>query len=73
MSIPSLPPDALFSDAQKAEIKNLVAEAIEEYFISTGSMTKSWLLTLATIIGSLAVIFGGAKALLGWLGFTYIR
>lgn len=62
-----------FTEAQRQELKKLVAEAMTEYFEGTGKMTKNFLITAATIIGALVVIFGGVKALLGWLGFIYIK
>ncbi|AVT83658.1 hypothetical protein [Rhodopseudomonas palustris] len=62
-----------FSDEERAEIKALFREALGEFFKETGIMSKSFIVTAATIIGSIVVIFGGLKALLAWLGFTYTQ
>lgn len=56
----------------KSELKPLVHEALTEYFEDKGSMTKKVLIGTAVVIGSITVIFGGIKAILGWLGFSYI-
>lgn len=61
-----------FTPEQEQRIKELVNEALIEFFSTKGSLTKNFLLTVATIIGSLAIIAGGFKFVLGLLGFTYI-
>lgn len=61
-----------FTEEQKQEIKQLVHEALIEFFSSKGTLTKNVLLTTAAIIGSLVVIGGGFKWLLGLLGFTIL-
>ena len=49
-----------------------MTEAMDDYFAKKGKMTKHILITTATIIGSLTVILGGAKIILGWFGFNYM-
>jgi hypothetical protein len=61
-----------FTKEQREEIKNIVHEALGEFFASKGKVTKQYLIGAAVVIGSLTVILGGFKAILGWLGFTYI-
>lgn len=62
-----------FTNDQKQEIKSLVHEAIAEYFSTKSKSAKAILIAAATIVGSLTVIFGGFKVVLGWLGFTLIN
>lgn len=62
-----------FTDEQKEEIKGIFREALNEYFATQGKTAKAVLLGMATIIGSLVVIFGGFKWFLGVIGFTYMR
>ncbi len=61
-----------FTDEQKAEIKLIVHEALTEFFTNTGRLGKNILIGTAAIIGAVIVIGGGAKMLLGWIGFSYI-
>lgn len=61
-----------FTEDQKAEIKAIVHEALLEFFSTKGSLAKNILVTLATIVGSLAVISGGLYWILKFMGFTYI-
>ena len=58
--------------ATKEDIKTLMHEAMTEYFEEKGTLTKKYLIATATIVGSIVVIGGGLKALLGWIGFTYM-
>lgn len=53
-------------------VEEVVSRLLSEFFVKAGKGTKFWLITAATIIGSIAVIGGGAKAILGWLGYHYI-
>lgn len=62
----------IFTEEQRKEIKNVVHEALVEFFSAKGKLTKQVLVGLAVIVGSLTVIFAGFKAILGWLGFHYI-
>lgn len=57
----------------KDDIKEVVREALLETLFTTGKWTKIGLITAATVIGSVAVIGGGLKWLLGLIGFTYIK
>ena len=62
-----------FTEKQKEEISLIVANAMDCYFKSKGRLGKQIIIGTAVIIGSLTVIFGGFKVILGWLGFTYMR
>lgn len=62
-----------FDDVQRAEIKDIVHEALAEFFKSYGLKGKNAILTAAVIIGAIVVILGGFKSVLGWLGFAYIK
>lgn len=61
-----------FSDEQKAEIKEIVSEALVEFFTAKGTLGKNVLVTTATIIAAVVVIGGGFKWLLGLFGFSLI-
>lgn len=65
--------DMNFTDEQKSEIKEIVTEAMSEYFLSKGKTWKSYIITVATIVGAFTVIFGGLKMILASLGFTIIN
>ena len=62
-----------FTEQQKEEIGLIVASSIDCYFQSKGKLGKQIIVGTAIVIGSLTVIFGGFKVILGWLGFTYMR
>lgn len=53
-------------------IREVFAEELRTFFKVTGLNAKTIILTTATIVGALVVIGGGAKALLGWIGFQFI-
>lgn len=53
-------------------IRAVFAEELKNFFKITGVNTKTVIVTGAVIVGSLTVIFGGAKAILGWIGFSYL-
>jgi uncharacterized membrane protein len=61
-----------FTAEQKTEIKAIMHEALAEFFSAKGKLTKSVLVTAATVIGSLVVIGGGLKWFLGLIGFHYL-
>jgi hypothetical protein len=61
-----------FTPEQEKRIKELVNEALIEFFSAKGSLTKNFLIATATIIGSIVIIGGGLKWILGFIGFTYI-
>ena len=56
----------------KAEIKEVVNEALIEFFTTKGKLSKNIIITTAVIIGSLVVIAGGFKWILGIIGFSYL-
>lgn len=56
----------------KDEIKEVVAEALIEFFTTKGKLSKNIIVTTAVVIGSIAVIGGGIKWLLGIIGFSYL-
>lgn len=64
--------EPVFTEAQKLCIKKLMEEALHNYFESKGKTVKNLIILSATVVGSLVVIFGGLKSILGWLGFHYI-
>lgn len=66
------PKQSVFTDEQREEIKVIMHEALGEFFTDKGKLGKNIILTTAVIIGALAVIAGGLKWLLGFIGFTYI-
>lgn len=57
----------------KEEIAGIVKSTMKDVLFETGKGTKAIILTTAVIIGALVVIGGGLKALLGWIGFNYIK
>ena len=57
----------------KDEMKEIVHAALVSFFTSKGALTKNFLVTTAVIIGALAVIVGGFKAVLGWFGFSIMK
>lgn len=54
-------------------IREVFAEELKKFFKVTGLNAKTVIVTTATIVGALVVIGGGAKAMLGWLGFTLMK
>lgn len=64
--------ESRFSIEERAEIKSLMHEAMDEYFADKGKTGKHWLITMATIVASVTVILGGIKMMLTWLGFHYV-
>lgn len=61
-----------FTKEQKEEIRQIVHDALTDYFSSKGKIGKQVILSAAIIIGSITVIVGGIKTVLAWLGFTYL-
>lgn len=53
-------------------IAQIVDETLVTFFTVKGTTVKSFLITTAVVIGAITVILGGLKAILGWLGFSYI-
>lgn len=56
----------------KKVVRDVVQETMKEILFTTGKGTKAVIITLAVVIGSLAVIGGGIKWILGFIGYTYI-
>lgn len=61
-----------FSAEERAEIKDIVHEALTEFFTTSGKKTKNFLLAAALVMGAITVILGGFKAILAWIGFSYM-
>lgn len=59
--------------ATKEDTALIVEQVIRDIIKESGKRGYAGLLIAAGIIGALVVIGGGAKALLGWIGFNYIR
>ena len=57
----------------KDEMKNIVHDALVDFFTNKGLLTKNVLVTTAMIVGALVVIGGGFKWLLGLFGFIISR
>lgn len=55
------------------DMDEIVRAALKEVFLQTGKGAKAVIITSAVIIGSLIVIGGGLKWLLGLIGFIYSR
>lgn len=56
----------------KDEMKQIVHDALIEFFTVKGTLTKNILVTMATIVGAIIVIGGGFKWLLGLFGISFI-
>lgn len=59
--------------ATKEDVRSIFAQELRNFFKISGMNTKTFIVTTATIIGALVVIFGGLKAVLGWFGFGIIK
>jgi hypothetical protein len=57
----------------KEDVRKIFSDELGKFFKGTGNKTKLFLVGAAVVIGSLTVIFGGIKALLGFLGFAYVN
>lgn len=57
---------------KRGELEEVVSGAMKEALFSAGRTAKGTLLTVAMVIGALAVIGGGFKWILGLVGFEYI-
>ena len=58
---------------KKGDFEKIVKDALFENLLGLGKATKITLITLAMIIGAIAVIGGGLKWLIGLFGFTITR
>lgn len=54
------------------EIEAIVSKVLVDFFTKKGVLSKNILVTAALVIGSLTVVFGGLKWLLGLIGFSYL-
>ncbi len=54
----------------KNELEVLMEDTMRKVFFGLSKGTYGWIKILAVIIGSLAVIGGGLKWLIGYFGFT---
>lgn len=57
----------------KEEMKQIVNDALVEFFTTKGILGKNILVTTAVIVGALVVIGGGFKWFLGLIGFSYMK
>lgn len=55
----------------KDDVREVFAEELKNFFRIGGMRSKTVIITTATLIGALVVIFGGLKSLLAWLGFHF--
>lgn len=63
---------SVFSIEQRDEIKDLMHEALTEYFAQKGSVAKQIIIGTAILVGSITVVLGGVKTILSWIGIGYI-
>lgn len=54
------------------EFRDMVKDSMFDAIRQAGQTTKMTIVTIATIVGAIAVISGGLKWILGWIGFEYI-
>jgi len=64
--------ETLANIPKRDEMDELIRSALTDTLFKAGSGVKMTLITMATIIGAIAVISGGLKWILGWIGFEYI-
>jgi len=57
----------------KEEMKQIVHDALVDFFSTKGKLGKQILVTTAIIMGSLAVIGGGFKWLIGLIGYSILK
>ena len=65
--------DHLKEMPKKEDMNQLVKEAMIAALSSTGKKTKLWITTIAIVMGSLVIISGGLKWLLGLFGFYVMK
>lgn len=56
----------------KNDIDEIVRQAILDALLNTGKSTKAILITIATVLGALAIITGSFKAFLAFIGIGYL-
>lgn len=64
--------ETLANIPKRDEMDELIRSALTDTLFKAGTGVKMTLLTIATIIGALAVIGGAGKWLLGVIGFEFI-
>jgi len=57
----------------KEEMKQIVHDALVEFFSSKGKMGKNILVSAAVIMGSFVVIAGGFKWIIGLVGYSILK
>ena len=65
--------DHLKEMPKKEDMDELVRKAMIAALSSTGKRTKLWITTIAIVMGSLVIISGGLKWLLGLFGFYVMK
>lgn len=61
------------SIATKEDIEEIVRKTLIDVLFKAGRGTKAIIVTVAIVFGSIAVISGGVKWLLGLIGFQYLK
>ena len=64
--------DTINAQTDEDRIAEIFKNTLVEFFESKGRGVKSILITTAVVLGALAVIGGGIKSVLGWIGFHYL-
>lgn len=64
--------EPIFTHRQTEAIKEIMHQALTEYFTSKGRLGKQIIIGSAVLIGSITVILGGFKIILAWFGFSQI-
>ena len=64
--------DTIRMQTDEDRIAAIFHKTLTEYFEKKGTSLKTILIGTAMIIGAITVILGGLKAILGWLGFSYL-
>lgn len=58
--------------ATKEDVREIFSQELQNFFKVGFLRSKTTVITVATIIGALVVIFGGLKTFLSWVGFHYL-
>lgn len=62
----------LATKPSKEDLEAIIYRALVSFFTQKGILGKNVLVTAAVVIGSLTVVFGGLKWILGIIGFSYL-
>lgn len=57
----------------KDEEAEMMGNVIRQFLLSNGKTAFHGIVALSILIGAIVVILGGAKSILIWLGFAYIK